>query len=304
MSVGVSPKLDAKCRWSVAAKCPRAAAFGGLGFEPAAPDERTQRIWHRGKLFGFFVQSQFEAKYPGQIIAEKEVPWPAGTLHTDIFVVPDRMPIEVKSSTAPRSLLKDALFQLAGEIHFDQDAGDTGALILVNPVDLDEQIVPLVLDSEWRDRVEERANQVVRALATKGDDMPCCTRATPGQCRFSGCAFTKVAWEGWQPPAPNVLPAEAAPRLTDFYRLQQREREIASQLKAVKEERKTAQEEIIALNLDPGAVYACGPFELSRSHVEGGRVEYDRAPYDVYRVKRVGDDPLPVDEDEWGEAPF
>lgn len=298
------PSLAAKSRWSAAARCPRWAALGGLGYEPAEPDDRTQRIWHRGKLFGWFVANQFEAKYPGSIVTEKEVTWPGGTLHTDVFVIPEKLPVEVKSSTAPRSLLKDALMQLAGEVHFDPDAGDTGALILVNPVDLEEQIVPLVLDSEWRDRVEARASEIVRALATRGDDMPDCACATPGQCHFKGCPFTKVAWEGWQPPAPLELPTAVAPLFTRYYRAQTEERRLKSEAKSFETERKTVQEEIAALGLDAGAEYSVGPFKVARAHVEGAHVEYERKSYDRFTVKRVGDDPLPVDEDEFGEVPF
>lgn len=304
MSTRTLPRLKAKSRWSAASKCPRWAALGGLGYEPAEPNERTQRIFHRGKLFGWLVAEQFEAENPGEIIREKEVSWPGGTLHTDVFVKAERLPVEVKSSTSPRSLLKDALFQLAGEIHFDADAGDAGALVLVNPIDLDEQIVPLVLDDDWRERVEQRAAQVVRALATRGEDMPECVCATPGQCHFKGCPFTAAAWEGWQPPAPFELPEAVGPKLTEFYRLQSRERAIGAELNAVKTERKTVQEEIAALDLVPGADYSCGPFELSRIHVAGAHVEYERKDYDRFQLKRIGDAPLPVEEDEFGDVPF
>lgn len=256
MSTDTAPRLQARTRWSAAAKCPRWAALGGLGAEPAEPEERTKRIFARGKMFGWFVAEQLAAKHGEEnIVREKEVPWLAGVLHTDVYVKPERLAVEVKSTTAPDSMLADALLQLAGEVVYDEEA-DSGLLVLLDPVDLDEQFIPLALSQEMRDRVEERASLVARALQTNGEDMPDCVCATPGACRSKGCPFTDVAWEGWQAPPPLEMTAELEKGLIELYNAD-RERKSAKGVYDEADGRfRTLAIELLDQGIEPGSEYA------------------------------------------------
>lgn len=280
MSTAVrTPRLQARTRWSLAAKCPLAAALGGLGVEPAEPDERTKRIWHRGRLFGWMVAEQFAAKHGAKnVIREKAVPWPAGVLHSDVFVKTERLAVEVKSSTAPSSLLESAFMQLAGECHFDADA-DQGMLVLIDPVDLDERFLPFVLTPEWAEKVETRAAEVVRALVTRGDDMPGCSCATPGACRFSGCPFTTEAWADWTPPTaeqlghtPGILTS-----LSDLDTVKVARSSLSAQDKELKQRQDDIQAVLVELGVEPGRDYLFNGYRVKRTLSDSERFSLSTA---------------------------
>lgn len=324
----MSTRLQGRTRWSAAAKCPRWAVLGYMGAEPAEPTDRQRRLWERGKQLGAWVAGRYKEQHGAdQVILEKAVPWPdhglpLGELHTDVFVITDGLAVEVKSSTAPDSLLDSAFLQLAGEVRFDPDARN-GVLHIVNPSDLSEDILPFVLNDEWRDRVDALA-AIVAGCAREGT-LPPCSQSSPGACRMVGCPYTDLAWEGWQPDEAGVLNGEALELARSMYEVQLQRRAA----KAVYDEASDRWKELCGslAEMVPGGRYAAGPllvvgtphkgretFALAKARKSGVWTPgHDEAfgpflslsdGHVRWRVERSGDGPL-IDPDEFGEdAPF
>lgn len=264
-------RLRGRVRWSLAARCPRAAAHGLLGHEPAEPTDYQQRVWKRGKMLGEYMAERFEDRYGrDNVIREKSVAWPRGLplgeLHTDVVVVSERLAVEVKSSHSPDSLISSALKQLAGEIHYDDDV-DHGALALIDPIDLGEQILPFVLSPEAAAEVEEIAEMV--ASAGRTGILPDCVCATPGACRGSWCPYTDVAWEGWEPPAAETLDGAAAELATGAWQALRLKRAYKQASEAADKTFKEITAQLLDLGVTPGREYLSGPLRLLASPVKG-----------------------------------
>lgn len=265
-------RLRGRIRWSAAARCPRWAACGLLGYDPMEPTEYMQRVWRRGKQLGEMMAEDFEHEYGREnVIREKAIAWPnsklpLGELHTDIFVTPLSRAIEVKSSHSPDSLIDDALTQLAGEIHWDPDAQD-GVLALVDPIDLEKTILPFVLTPEAVQTVEEIAAMVASAGHT--GILPPCSRPTPGACRGAWCPFTEQAWEGWEPPAAEKLDGEAETLATEAFQVLRLKRAHTKAAEAAGETFKEIAARLFDLGVEPGREYLSGPLRLLASPVRG-----------------------------------
>jgi hypothetical protein len=246
--------------------------MGLLGYTPMEPTDYMRRVWRRGKQLGDMMAEDFEAQYGREnVIREKAVPWPAGPmpigeLHTDVFVIPDGLAIEVKSSNSPNSLIEDALRQLAGEMHFDDDA-QAGALALVNPIDLGKEVLPFVLTDDGVAEVEELAATVVSAGQT--GVLPPCVCATPGACRGKWCPFTEAAWEGWEAPIAEVLDGAAAELATEAWQALRLKRAHAAASGKADETFKEIVGQLLELGLEPGREYLSGPLRVLASPVKG-----------------------------------
>lgn len=245
--------------------------MGLLGYDPQEPSERTKRIWLRGKMLGAYMADRFAIEYGEEnIIREKAVPWPSeglplGELHTDVFLIPEGMPVEVKSSAFAGSLLEDALTQLWGEIHFDRDAGDFGTLAIVNPIDLEEEILPVQLTSSAVERVEEIAAQVAEAAKTQ--TLPPCSACSPTECHFKGCPYTATAWEDWTPPDPENLDGEIKLLVTELYNAGRARKLRKAELEELEGAEKEIRQELLVRGLAPGVEYQAGPLTLKFSEV-------------------------------------
>lgn len=283
MSATAAPHLEARSRWSSAAKCARQGSYGLLGVDPAEPDDRTRRLWIRGKQLGGYVADSFAAKYgEDQVAREKAVPWPGGILHTDVFVIPERVAVEVKSTSTPASILDSALMQLAGEVHFDPDA-EGGLLVLVNPSDLGMEFVPFVLTDEWIERVEKTADEVMRAGASRGQVMPdrVCGHPSEGRSRF--CPFIEQCFDGWEPPTVEALTDPAIVELVREWEAAKREyRSHNAEAEAARERYKQVEEQLTALGLDPALQYHVGPYLVKRITVKG------RETFQLARARKAG----------------
>ncbi len=313
-----------RVRWSAAARCPRWAVLAGQGVEPEPADEQTHLYWRRGKDIGRYVAERYQAKYGAEnVILEKPVPWELGEAHPDVFIRSEGLPVEVKSTAAPSQILDDALMQLAGYVHFDPDAGQAGVLELVDPSTYQRRPIPFLLTPDWQARVEERVGVVRDALDGGSERIPDCVCDTPYACRWKGCPYTQVAWEGWQPPAPVQTDGEIATLARDLYLLKRREREAKEQASLVELERREIQGRLVELGLQPGVVYECGPVAVKRIAVNG-RTTYDitaalkagvvapelvapfakvSSGYDRFDVTRMTDEPVATVKD-YGEVPF
>lgn len=265
-------RLRGRIRWSAAARCPRWAAMGLLGYEPAEPTDYMRRVWRRGKQLGEMMADDLAAEHgEANIVREKAVPWPAtglplGELHTDVFVIPQARAIEVKSSHSPDSLIDDALRQLAGEVHFDADAQD-GALALIDPIDLAVTVLPFVLTPDAVAEVEELAATVASAGQT--GVLPPCVCATPGACKGKWCPYTEQAWEGWEPPAAETLDGEAATLATEAWQALRLKRALAQASVKADVVFKEITGRLLELGVTPGREYLSGPLRLLASPVKG-----------------------------------
>jgi hypothetical protein len=246
--------------------------MGLLGFEPAAPSDYMQRIWLRGKQLGTYMADRFEAEYGADdVVREKAIPWPKtglplGELHGDVFVRSQKLAIEVKSSHSPNSLISSALKQLAGAVHWDDEA-EAGALALIDPIDLREEVLPFVLTPDAVAEVEEIAALVVSAGQT--GILPPCVCATPGACRGMHCPFTEAAWEGWEAPAAEVLDGAAAELATEAWQALRLKRAHAAASDKADETFKEIVGQLLELGLEPGREYLSGPLRVLASPVKG-----------------------------------
>jgi hypothetical protein len=259
--------LEARSRWSLVAKCPRWAALGALGTPPADIDDATQRRFRRGKRLGQMIGQDFIDRYGADNVQlERPFAWPAGVGHGDIYVKPDRMAIEVKTSTSPDSMIDDALIQVAGAILYDGDV-DLGGLYLIGPTLDEERLFPVRLTDELQQVVEERTLGVIRALQTKGDDLPPCVCANPGSCYGKGCQYTQVAWEGWERDVPPVeLGGEVAVLAREVFELDQRCKAAKAAHSDVDGELREARAKLRPL-LEPGVDYLADGLKLKITHV-------------------------------------
>lgn len=321
-------RLRGATRWSMAARCPRMAVFAFQGVDPVEPDEETRLRWERGKLDQEWVVTHKLAPTYGadNLVREKSVPWPTaglpiGELHTDVFVAGEGLPVEVKSHFNGEVMDSDIL-QLAGEIHFDPDAGDVGALIVVDR-NLHVDPIPVKLTDDLRQRVEETAAQVV--AGTKGT-LPerCCDKPADGYGRL--CPFIRHCFgEDWQPPEPLDLSGEFAVLASELVHAEDGYRAQQAAAETAKERRDEIREQLREAGLEPGE-YANDGIHIKLTHVRP-RVTFRRElavkagiwtdideerfspfvkvgePSERWTVKRLGGTVL--DPDDFGsDAPF
>jgi hypothetical protein len=313
-------RLRARSRWSAASRCPRWAALGLLGAEPSEADEQTKGRWARGRLFGGLVADKLAAKYGEDgIEREREVPWPAGELHTDVYVIEEQRAIEVKSclSLEPTD---EMWTQLAGEVIFDQEA-EEGALWLIDPDTMAERAMPFLPTQEWEDRVHGIADDVVRAGKT--EVLPPCTACTPSECHFKGCPYTAIAWEGWEPPAAIELEGEHAKLADELFAAERAMKGAKGIAATYEQERNEIRERLLAV-LRPGVEHRAGVLRVRVTEVKprvtydalsmlaGGTLTEEQAlpfrkvgkPSQRWTVKQVGDGSLPEnDPEDFGEVP-
>lgn len=340
MTVTDDVRLRGRTRWSAAAKCPRQAAYGLLGAEPAEPDERTKRLWRRGRQLGADVANDFAAKYgEDDIVREKAVEWPdnglpIGELHTDVFVKSQKMSVEVKSSTSPASILDDAITQLGGEIRYDADA-EVGCLAIVDPTGWRElELLPVILTDELTERVEDIAAQVV--TAANGGPLPerVCCKPSDGKGKF--CPFIDICFTDWQAPDPLDLSEDIAQLAVDLKQAQDEERVAKQAVTLAETRRKEISAQLSGWELVPGMDYLGNGIKLKRTKVDDSpRFSYSKAQkagvfssplwtpehealispfvglsggHDRWKVDVVSESSAPKASagvsDEWGEAPW
>jgi len=334
-------RLKGATRWSMAARCPRQAFYAFQGVDPEEPDEETQRRFERGRMDEKWYVERLRKRWGRKNLrTQKAVPWPneglpLGELHTDAFIVPLAQPVEVKSHFAGAPTDHD-LIQLAGEIFFDDDAGDTGALVVLDR-DLNERILTVTLDEALRGEVQARAQALLDGVLSDEPPERVCGKPSDGRSHL--CPFIEHCFQGWeQPELPRVETEDVIRLARQLYEVslikhslngskvdtvlvaealaeEGMDRAIATlrdtrTLKGVELLEKQIKAELTDtlghapedFLRDPGE-YEVGPLVLKRNTVN--RAGYTVAPcsYETLTVKKVSDQPL-LDEHDFGEVPF
>ncbi len=278
MATATKPRLEARSRLSYVARCPRMAALALLGAEPRPATEQERRYWIRGKQIGKYVVEQLQAKYGADdVVAEKTIPWPAGLGHADAYIRSEQLLVEAKSRMT-MTPTDDDLLQLAAYLRFDEEASH-GALILVNPSSLEERALPVFLTDELRDEVDDRVDEVVQAAKTRV--LPNCVCDTPSGCRNKQCHYTELAWEGWTPPPPEPLDADAKALVGALYQVEQRVRAMKETAAAEVSERDELRERVREL-IEPDREYAADGIRLKLISVK------PRETFDVKTAIKAG----------------
>lgn len=314
------PRLHARSRWSHACKCPRMGAYGLLGVDPEEPSERSQGLMRRGRMLGAERFERYALKYGADnVIPEQAVPWPAGVLHPDVYVIPEKLVVEVKSSASPGGLLDDAIVQCAGQVYWHPEA-EHGLVEVVSPIDLmvvDQ--VPVILNDEWVERLEAIAADVVRAAATQGRELPerVCGKPSDGIGRF--CPFIGHCFDGWEPPSLEQVAAdeEVIARVARLHAIKQRRKLLSEHDRPLETEQKEIQavlnEELpVGKLLVGGYAVALSPRKRENFSLKKARASVpadildpftSHTHYTVYDVEKVDPNAIVVGED-FGDVPW
>jgi hypothetical protein len=315
-----APRLEARSRWSHACKCPRMGAYGLLGVDPAQPTERQQGLMRRGRMLGAERYERYLLKYgEDNVIAEQPVSWPAGVLHPDIYLVPKKLVVEVKSSASPDSIIEDAIVQCAGQVYWHPEA-EAGLVEVVSPIDL--QVIaeiPVLLNDEWIERLEKIAADVVRAAATQGRELPdrVCRKPADGIGRF--CPFVDHCFEGWEPPPLEEIQAdeEIIARVARLHAIKQRRKLLSEHDRPLETEQKKLQAELdtelpVGKLLVGGYAVALSPRKRESFSLKKARASVpadildpftSHTQYTVYDVEKVDPNAVVVGDD-FGDVPL
>lgn len=277
MSASTDTRLKGRTRWSMAARCPRMAAYGLLGEEPRPESEETQLRWKRGQLDEtWFVEEILEPRYGADnVTRQKAIPWPAdglpvGELHVDAFT--DGMPWEVKSHADGTPEPYDFV-QLGGAIRFDPDADSKGVLVVIDR-DLHRHYIPVLLTNDLAEQVDEIAAQVVQAARTGQLPERVCEQPSDGRERM--CPFVDTCFAGWTPPAPFRLDGDHAELALALERAETAYKTAKTTTNQLDEQRKEVRSQLVeaGLDLQPGVtsvrtVSQEAGLEITRTQVRG-----------------------------------
>ena len=309
-------------RLSELAKCPRCCACRAIGCEPALPSDRQARLMNRGRVLGRMVADEFAKKHGADAVEyEREIVWPLGVGHADIYLKPDRLLIEVFSTSGSDYTAK--IKQAKRYLHFDQEA-EAAAVYVLNVTDLSrEEVFPVFLTDQDREEIEAEVAAVQAAIDGTGP-LPECVHSSPDGCRYSGCPFTASAWDGWTPPDPVDL-SDSRALVAGAAELYQAKKVLAER-KAMVEDAQRVYDDAKAALVDVlpvvGVEMKAGPLSVKRVLVKGREtLSWSKAKaalpddtlgmlqpfvkvsdsYSRVDVRRMSDDPV---TGEYGEVPF
>lgn len=325
----MSERLKGRTRWSLAARCPRMAAYGLLGAEPEELTERHRGRFQRGKDAQRYFGGRLAEKYgDANVVTEKAVLWPKppalpmGELHTDFVIVPDRLALEVKSTVHIDSNFGDYMTQLAGQVYWDDDV-DSGGLVFLDGDYQESAIFPIVITDEWVGLLDGIAEEVAEAGASGNLPPRVCQK--PGDAFGKFCPFAEECFRDWEP-EPAALRHEHEVLATEAY-LANRDLKFAeAELKPLKTRWEDARDALREAELQPGEnacgnitvkvteVMAAKTFSLAKARKSGLWTSMhdevfdafisDRDAYQRFSFVREGDAPLDIGIDDDEPPPF
>jgi hypothetical protein len=322
-------------RWSSVRDCSRKAVYEATHAPARERYDREERILFRGRSLGREYASFLAQKYGAQnVLTEVKVEWPLGVGHMDVYLVPTRTAVEVLSSAhASEQMIHSKLLQLTGYMEHASMPVDSGALVILNPSDFTDEILPVAKTSKtYAGLVEEMHDRIaqVQAWADTGT-IPDRTCQKPSEARGHFCLYAEHCFEGWEAPAPAAVfdDDEAREYTAAYYRAKQDETAAKQTYDSLVTYRKEV-EELVAAMFDTAGLAGqkvkarSGPLELAQI-VVGDHQELSlkkarlagvwtdahdelfqdflamRGGHTRYQVDRVSDEPV---EDFGAEAPW
>lgn len=243
--VGVRP--------SSAARCPRMAAYQGLGYAAAPRDPTLDGFAERGQQIEDVVAARLRKegrRYRRQVVVPFPARDPFAQGHIDFVLPAERTLLEVHSNLGARLEPHKAL-QLA--IYACSRKRTAAAYVVaVDPSSLREHWYPIDFEA-MRPQVDAIAEAIRRAL--DGHELPGRTCRYPGDEPGRWCAYREPCFAGWRWPEPVELllvedvVAELVAARADKRAAEQRERDAKAQL---------------APFVEPGVWHEVGGYRLKR----------------------------------------
>jgi hypothetical protein len=280
-------------------------------------DEQTEWL-ERGKVFEDHYLRRAEAKH-GVENVERQVliQHPLGVGHADAYVRPERLLVEVKSSsqgTLSTPSFENGVNQLRIYMRFHGQA-ERGALVMIDPTrPVRPEVFPVALNPEHVAEIDRAFAEI--AAHMQAGTLPDRVCGKPSDGRSYLCPFVRSCFEGWEAPERPVID-EAAVRLAaaQLWRASQQKRQAEAEYEAAKQ---------ALAELDPPyGTFDTGPLTVTRTRVErkpafslkaweaaGHAIEpladYMRggSTYETWRVARNRDGNLTEPDDYGSEAPF
>jgi hypothetical protein len=207
-------------RWSglVSSRCARRVYYEHNGQAHDEPDERTRRMWARGRRYEQIIADEvLDELAANGVVAERQavLEWPSpahpiGRTHLDILApVGDSIRIVEIKSNAGAHLLENAALQLAGQaiLVADQTSIEPNGSPLAHDVDA----FVVAVDSHTGERRDHRIEWTeyqglvellwrLAADAIAAEQLPDRVAERPSDARCMFCPFKATCWDGWEPP--------------------------------------------------------------------------------------------------------
>lgn len=250
--------------------CARLSYYRATGEQPAEHDSEQLEWFQRGHLFEHYVVSQLIAKH-GADNVERNYPiqHPLGVGHADALIGPERLLVEIKSSTTgtlSTPVFDNGVRQLKRYLHYADDVADRGALYMINPTTLKPaDVFEVRLTDDDREEIATEMVELARAIESREAPARVCSK--PSQARGYFCPFAATCFGGWEPdPLAEITSPDALAAASELAAIKQNEAQAKATLKALEEGRKDAEARLA--ELVPVGKSVVGPFELTRTHVK------------------------------------
>lgn len=282
-----------KLRASSLRDCGRKALYEGTGTPSRDLYERERRTMFRGKSIGrdwlimyasthelkVYVDSGPDYWVPPEllasslieagIVAEVQIPWTYGVGHADAFIVETGTIIEVLSSAHASEEMKHSKILQATLYMEHYEAAKAGALIVVSPTDLEEEVFPIAKTSaSYRELVAEMRARIeqVQTWSEKGT-LPDRVCRKPADARSHFCRFDEPCFADWEPPALEEIATtpEMLDAVEELRNVQQERSVISRRDKQLKTKQKDIQGQLDDIPVGDSRV---GRFEVKKQHTD------------------------------------
>ncbi len=289
--------------------CARQEVYRVLGYE-GNPD--AMRALQGVAYLGHIIEENLAALYAQEFddaIPQFEIETPYGVkAHCDIWVPSLQKDIEVKSVSVKAKrygLPKDEhLKQLMLRLHFNAKyfgATPIGEIVyffretMFDPATMAPVVIPVEYDPTFGQELEDRLLWIMQCIENKvlpgkegqsPDHYPCRTSTALYDVE---CPYRALCWEEMEE-AP-AKPAKGGVELVEQYvQLQAKRNELNAEVKALTDEMQEIEERLNEVfKQEKADKLAFGQWEVKRSVIPAGKVEYERKEYVRWYIKHRRD---------------